>query len=83
MRLWIAGKRANWKWDVQKHMRTEHPDCIDEVIVMDTAEAKDTLDEYLKQHPEQRGKPKIGVSADFKPENWPKPRVRATNNVII
>lgn len=64
-------------------MRTEHLDCIDEVIVLDTQEAKDTLDEYLKQHPEQRGKPKIGISADFKHEPWPKPRARSANNVII
>lgn len=57
-------------------MRTDHPGKPENVIVMDTVEARDTLDEYLKQHPEQRGKPKIGVSPDYRPEHWPKPRVR-------
>lgn len=57
-------------------MRTDHPGKAENVIVMDTVEARDTLDEYLKQHPEQRGKPKIGVSPDYRPEHWPKPRVR-------
>lgn len=56
-------------------MRQEHPDCTDSVLCMDTEEARATLDEYLKDHPEQRGKPKISVPQDFKPDHWPKPRV--------
>lgn len=60
-------------------MRTDHPGKPENVVVMDTEEARESLDEYLKQHPEQRGKPKIGVSADYRPEHWPKPRVGVTN----
>lgn len=69
------GKRANWKWDIQKHMKTEHPGLTDEVICLDNDEAKATLDEYLKDHPEQRGKPRVAVPSNHRPEHWPKPRV--------
>lgn len=69
------GKRANWKWDVQKHMKQDHPGILEDVICMDTEEARDTLDEYLKDHPEQRGKPRVSVPANFKQDYWPRPRV--------
>lgn len=60
-------------------MRQDHPGKAEEVICMDTEEARDTLDEYLKDHPEQRGKPRVSVPANFRPDHWPKPRVFIIN----
>lgn len=64
---------------MQKHMRQEHPGVVEKVITMDTEEARDTLDEYLKDHPEQRGKPRVNVPASLRPEHWPKPRVSSVS----
>lgn len=54
--------------------------CAQPVICMDMEEARDTLDEYLKDHPEQRARPRIQATSmeasnQGKPDHWPKPRV--------
>lgn len=44
----VCGQRANWKWDIQKHMRKEHPESEENVIQLTEEEARESLSTYLE-----------------------------------
>nr|KAG5712989.1 hypothetical protein BaRGS_021783 [Batillaria attramentaria] len=50
----ICGQRANWKYDIRKHMTVKHPGCEDDVITLSVEEAKATIEEYMNTMPNIR-----------------------------
>ncbi|XP_050399121.2 zinc finger protein 208 isoform X1 [Patella vulgata] len=50
----VCGKRANWKWDIQKHMKKDHPTTTMQVVKLSEEEAKETIGNYLATMPAVR-----------------------------
>lgn len=44
----ICKKRANFKWDIQKHMRKIHNDYQSEVVVLSENEARQSIGNYIE-----------------------------------
>ena len=44
----ICNKRANFKWDVQKHIRKVHNDNVSQVICLSEPEARESINSYVK-----------------------------------
>lgn len=47
----VCGRRANWKWDIAKHIRKDHNDQVTQVIKLSKKEAEDTIQAYIEEHP--------------------------------
>lgn len=47
----VCGRRANWKWDIAKHIRRDHNDQVTQVIKLGKQEAEDTIQEYMESNP--------------------------------
>lgn len=58
----ICGKRSNWKWDIRKHIRKEHPGQNDDVIVMSEQEAEATVLKYMETMPTNRREHQLNVA---------------------
>ena len=50
----ICGRRSNWKWDMRKHLKREHPEITRDVITLSVEEAKRSIGEYLETQPNIR-----------------------------
>jgi hypothetical protein len=46
----ICKKRANFKWDIQKHLRKVHLNMHDEVVCLSPNEARETISEYIEYY---------------------------------
>ena len=46
----ICKKRANFKWDIQKHLRKVHMNLHDEVVCLSPNEARETINEYIEYY---------------------------------
>ncbi|CAF0861756.1 unnamed protein product [Brachionus calyciflorus] len=44
-------KRANFKWDIQKHMRKIHNDYQSEVVILSESEARQSIGSYMENKP--------------------------------
>lgn len=44
----ICNQRANFKWDIQKHMRKIHNDHVSEVICLSEKDARQTISSYIE-----------------------------------
>jgi hypothetical protein len=51
----ICRRRANFKWDIQKHMRKIHNDHTSEVVCLTEAEARDSITSYIESMPSYNG----------------------------
>ncbi|WAR11682.1 ZN845-like protein [Mya arenaria] len=47
----ICGRRANWKWDIAKHIKLSHRDETTQVIKLSKKEAEDTIQVYMEANP--------------------------------
>ena len=47
----VCGRRANWKWDIAKHIRKDHNDQVTQVIKLSKKEAEETIHAYFEEHP--------------------------------
>jgi len=47
----ICNRRANFKWDIQKHLRKIHSDYVSEVICLTDAEARQSITSYIERKP--------------------------------
>ena len=47
----LCGKRANWKWDISKHIRKDHNDQVTQVIKLSRQDAEDTIQQYMETNP--------------------------------
>ncbi|KAI0213740.1 hypothetical protein LSAT2_001191 [Lamellibrachia satsuma] len=69
----MCGRRSNWKWDLNKHIKTVHPGAS--VVVLSEEEARATLHEvmpYTKLHkPEtaHNNNNNVSVSSDVSPRS--------------
>jgi hypothetical protein len=46
----ICKKRANFKWDIQKHLRKVHLNMHDEVVCLSPNEARERISEYIEYY---------------------------------
>ncbi|RNA39941.1 zinc finger Xfin-like [Brachionus plicatilis] len=44
----VCKKRANFKWDIQKHLRKSHNDYESEVVVLSESEARQSIASYME-----------------------------------
>jgi len=44
----ICNRRANFKWDIQKHLRKIHNDYVSEVICLSETEARQSISSYIE-----------------------------------
>lgn len=47
----VCGRRANWKWDIRKHIKRDHPESDLDVIKMSEQEAEATIKSYMDTMP--------------------------------
>lgn len=47
----VCGRRANWKWDIAKHIRRDHNDQVTQVIKLSKQEAEETIQAYMESNP--------------------------------
>lgn len=47
----VCGRRANWKWDIRKHIKRDHPDSDLDVVKMSEQEAEATIKSYMDTMP--------------------------------
>ncbi|KAL5021317.1 hypothetical protein ScPMuIL_000472 [Solemya velum] len=72
----ICGRRANWKWDVRKHIRKEHPETSLDVVKLSIKEAESTIKEYLETNPTVRREHHLNTSEGFQTELVAPPPVK-------
>ncbi|XP_041375200.1 zinc finger protein Xfin-like [Gigantopelta aegis] len=60
----ICGRRSNWKWDMRKHLKREHPEVTRDVITLSVEEAKRSIGEYLETQPNIRREHHFNVRLD-------------------
>jgi hypothetical protein len=46
----VCKRRANFKWDIQKHLRKVHMDAESEVICLTQSEARQTIGKYIEYY---------------------------------
>ncbi|KAH3773201.1 uncharacterized protein LOC127846484 [Dreissena polymorpha] len=59
-----CGRRANWKWDIAKHIRVAHNDQVTKVIKLGKKEAEDTIQSYMEANPVVRRDHHLNVTPD-------------------
>ncbi|XP_060075259.1 zinc finger protein 208-like [Ylistrum balloti] len=59
----VCGRRANWKWDIRKHIRKDHPDTVLDVVKLSRQEAEATIQTYLDTMPVVRRDHHLNVPA--------------------
>ncbi|XP_046336984.2 zinc finger protein Xfin-like isoform X2 [Haliotis rufescens] len=64
----ICGRRSNWKWDVRKHMKKDHPESNADVQTLCLEEAKATIQDYLDTQPNVRREHHFNVQLAAKME---------------
>lgn len=47
----VCGRRANWKWDIRKHIKRDHPESSLDVVKMSEQEAEATIKSYMDTMP--------------------------------
>ena len=60
----ICGRRANWKWDISKHIKRDHNDFETQVIKLSKQEAEETIQEYMEGYPTVRRDHHLNVTPD-------------------
>ena len=60
----ICGRRANWKWDISKHIKRDHNDFDTQVIKLSKQEAEDTIQEYMEGYPTVRRDHHLNVTPE-------------------
>ena len=60
----ICGRRANWKWDISKHIKRDHNDFETQVVKLSKQEAEDTIQEYMEGYPTVRRDHHLNVTPE-------------------
>ncbi|XP_025114767.1 zinc finger protein 208-like isoform X6 [Pomacea canaliculata] len=60
----VCGRRANWKYDIRKHMKVEHSECKEDVITLSLEEAKATIKEYMDTMPNIRREHHLNLTSE-------------------
>ncbi|XP_053402465.1 uncharacterized protein LOC123548380 isoform X2 [Mercenaria mercenaria] len=60
----VCGRRANWKWDIAKHIRRDHNDQITQVIKLSKHEAEETIQTYMDSNPVVRRDHHLNLSPE-------------------
>lgn len=60
----ICGRRANWKWDIRKHIKKSHPETGLDVIKLSRQEAEATIEKYLNSNPVVRREHHLNVNVN-------------------
>lgn len=63
----VCGRRANWKWDIAKHIRRDHNDEVTQVIKLGKQEAEETIKAYMEEHPVVRRDHHLNLTPDKAP----------------
>ncbi|KAL4234325.1 hypothetical protein ACF0H5_005976 [Mactra antiquata] len=63
----ICGRRANWKWDIAKHIRSNHNDQVTQVIKLSKEEAESTIQSYMEANPIVRRDHHLNLTPDVPP----------------
>ncbi|VDI05492.1 Hypothetical predicted protein [Mytilus galloprovincialis] len=58
----ICGRRANWKWDIRKHIKKAHPETALDVVKLSRQEAEATIEKYLNSNPVVRREHHLNVA---------------------
>ena len=64
----VCGRRANWKWDVRKHMKKEHPGSSLDVVKLSRQEAEATIQNYIDTMPVVRREHHLNCDGKTKPD---------------
>ncbi|XP_033754813.1 zinc finger protein 208-like [Pecten maximus] len=64
----ICGRRANWKWDIRKHIRKDHPVSALDVVKLSRQEAEATIQAYLDTMPVVRREHHLNVPTNNEEE---------------
>ena len=59
-----CGRRANWKWDISKHIKRDHNDFFTQVIKLSKEEAENTIQEYMEGYPTVRRDHHLNVTPE-------------------
>lgn len=59
----ICGRRANWKWDIRKHIKKAHPETALDVVKLSRQEAEATIEKYINSNPVVRREHHLNVIA--------------------
>ena len=60
----ICGRRANWKWDISKHIKRDHNDFETQVVKLSKEEAEETIQEYMEGYPTVRRDHHLNVTPE-------------------
>ncbi|KAL3859797.1 hypothetical protein ACJMK2_009991 [Sinanodonta woodiana] len=60
----VCGRRANWKWDISKHIKKDHPNTTGQVLTLSKQEAQATIKEYMETNPVVRRDHHLNVTLE-------------------
>ncbi|OWF48211.1 uncharacterized protein LOC110453388 [Mizuhopecten yessoensis] len=64
----VCGRRANWKWDIRKHIRKDHHNSPLDVVKLSRQEAEATIQTYMDTMPVVRREHHLNVPASTEEE---------------
>ena len=77
----VCKRRANFKWDIQKHMRKIHGDYTSEVVCLSESEARESISSYIESMPSSTTAAAAAFnSATGSPAKFPLQVSNANNN---
>ncbi|XP_069113181.1 zinc finger protein 142-like [Argopecten irradians] len=78
----VCGRRANWKWDIRKHIKKDHPISSLDVIKLSRKEAEATIQAYLDTMPVVRREHHLNVPTNTEVTDTGEEASKAGNSFV-